>query len=209
MTSKLTIANGALRLLGERSLSQNELTNGTREPARLFNTIWADGGLNAVLEAGMWKFAKRTVQLDTTPSVTATFGYEYAFEKPSDFVRTIGVWEDEMLTTPFIEYREEGGYWFGTRETMYVAYVSNDTAYGLDYSLWPQSFVKFVQAHFAAEMAGPVSDKAPELKKVRKDALTEALSRDAMADPTRVLPAGSWSRARWGGSMTREGGRGT
>ena len=204
MPSKLTIANGALRLLGERSLSQNELTNGSREPARLFNTIWADGGLDACLEAGMWKFAKRTVMLDTTPSVASTFGYQYAFEKPEDFVRIIGVWQDEMLTTPYIDYREEGGFWWATRETMFVAYVSNDAAFGLDYSLWPQSFVKFAQAHFAAEMAGPVSDKAQELAKFRKQYLTEALSRDAMADPTRLVPAGAWARARWGGNMTRE-----
>jgi hypothetical protein len=30
------------------------------------------------------------------------------------------------------------------------------------------------------------------------------VARDAMADPTRVLPVGGWVRARWGGNMTRE-----
>jgi hypothetical protein len=205
MTTKLTIANGAMRLLRERALTQNELTNGSREPARIFNDIWADGGLNACLEAGQWKFAKRTVMLDATTDMEGDFGYANVFEKPEDFVRVIGIWSDEMLRTPLEDYREEGGFWYASLETIFVSYVSNDASFGGDYSLWPQSFVKFVHAHFAAEVAGPLADKGDELMKVRKMFLSAALSTDAMADPTRYPPAGSWVRARMGGGARREG----
>lgn len=158
------------------------------------------------LESGQWKFAKRTVQLDGTTSLAGEFGLAYVFDKPTDFVRTIGIWSDEMLTNPMGEAcREEAGHWFADQETIYLSYVSNDAAYGLDYSLWPQSFVKFVQAHFAAEMAGPLSSKGPEAMKVRKMFLSEALATDAMADPTRTVPAGSWVRARMRGGIRRDG----
>lgn len=203
--SKLIIANGALRLLKERQLTQSELTNGSREPARIFNSIWDEGGIDACLEAGQWKFAKRTVMLDASPSVEPDFGYRYAFDKPTDHIRTIGVWADEQMKTPLVEYREEGGYWFAAIETMFVAYVSNDAAFGNDYSLWPQSFLKFVQAHFASEMAGPLTSEGKEVLAVRKTLLSAALSTDAMADPTKFMPAGSWVRARTQGGIRRDG----
>lgn len=203
--TKLSLANGAMRLLKERSLTANELTNGTREPARVFNSVWDDGGLDSVLESGQWKFAKRTRMFDASPSVTPVFGYRYAFDKPTDWVRTIGVWQDEMSTSPLNAYREEAGYWYASLETIYVAYVSNDAAFGLDYSLWPQSFVQFAQAHFASQIAGPLTDEGKEIMKVRKLFLSAALSTDAMGDPSRSLPVGSWVRARTRGRVSRDG----
>lgn len=199
MTTKLSIANGALRLLNERQLTQSELTNNSREPARVFNAIWDDGGVRACLESGQWKFAKRSVMVDASPSVAPEFGYTYAFDKPTDWVRTIGVWGDGTMDMPLRAYREEAGFWFASLETIYVAYVSDDVTFGLDYSLWPQTFVAFVQAHFAAEMAGPMTDAGKELLTVRKRRLNEALSNDAMADPSKNLPVGSWVRARVSG----------
>lgn len=203
--TKLSIANGSMRLLKERLLTQNELTNNTREPARNFNAVWDDGAINACLEAGQWKFAKRTVMLDTTPSVTPDFGYRYAFEKPSDWVRVAGVWSDESISNPLTDYREEAGFLWANLETIFVAYISNDAAYGNDYSLWPQSFNKFVQAHIASEIAGPLTSDGKDILKARKMFLNEALSTDAMADPTRFMPAGSWVLSRGGSMRRREG----
>ena len=118
MTTKLTIANGALRLLKETSLTQSELTNNSREPARIFNAIWDDGALDACLEAGQWKFAKRMVMLDATTSIEPDDdfgGYQYAFTKPDDFIRICGMWADERQITPLSDYREEAGFWVASR----------------------------------------------------------------------------------------------
>lgn len=207
MTTKLTIANGALRILKEGLLTQSELTNNSREAARLFNAVWDDGGLNACLEAGQWRFAKRTQMVEASPSIEPDFGLRYAFNKPDDFVRTCGTWADEMLAHPLTdrEIREEAGFWFSSREVIYVSYVSNDASYGLDYSLWPQSFVKFAQAHFASEIAGPLTSEGEEALKLRERFLRQALSTDGMADPTRTLPSGSWLRARMVGGYRRDG----
>lgn len=204
--TKLSIFNGALRLMKESPLTQNEVTNNTREPARLLNAVWSDGGVDDCLESGQWKFARRSVLLDYTPSVepdTDFGGYQHAFVKPEDFIRTCGIWTDGSMGQPLTAYREENGYWVSDAETMVVAYVSNDDAFGLDYSLWPQSFRKFVHAHFASEIAGPLTSQGKELLQLRKMLLRDALSIDGMADPTKFVPAGSWVRAR-GGGVSRE-----
>ena len=204
--TKLSIFNGALRVLKETPLTQNEVTNNTREPARLLNAVWTDGGVDDCLEAGQWRFAKRAVMLDYTPSVEPDLdygGYQHAFEKPDDFVRICGMWTDGWQGQPLTDYREENGYWLADLETIWITYVSNDAAYGLDYSLWPQSFRKFVHAHFASEIAGPLTSQGKETLQLRKMLLREALAIDGMADPTKFLPVGSWVRAR-GGSVSRE-----
>jgi len=205
VVTKLTIANGALRLLNERSITSAELTGNLREPARLFNAIWDDGGVNAVLEAGQWKFAKRTLMIDSNPSITTDFGFANVFDKPSDFVRTIGVWGDASMNQPLSTYREEAGLWYSDADPIYVSYVSNDSNFGGDYTLWPQTFLDFVHAHFASKIAGPLSDLGKEMLAARKMFLTDALSKDAMADPTKFMPAGTWTRARGGGGRGREG----
>ena len=200
MATKLSLFNGALRLLKERHLTQTEVTNNSREPARLLNAVWDAGAVDECLQAGQWKFATRTVMLDASPSIEPDFGYQYGFDKPSDFVRLTGVWQDEMMTSPLRTYREEAGYWFGTLETMYVSYVSNDASYGGDLSLWPPNFVKFVYAHLASEVAGPLTEQGVEMLRLRKMCLDEASGTDAMSDPSKTLPIGSWTSARMGGS---------
>ncbi len=202
MTSKLTLYNGALRLLKERplaSLAEN------REPRRLLDSAWDGGAIDYCLEEGLWKFAKRTVQIDASPSIDPDFGYEFAFDIPTDHKGTAGIWSDEMLTQPFRDYREESGYWYGSLETMYVSYISNDAQYGLDLSLWPQTFVKFVEAHLASEVAGPMTEAGKEMLQLRERLLRAAKSSDAQGDPTRVIPAGSWVRARIAGRTRRTG----
>jgi hypothetical protein len=204
VTTKLTICNGAQRVLKERHLTQAELTANNREPARLFNAVWDDGGVNGALEAGQWRFAKRTLMIDSNPSITTDFGFRNVFDKPDDFVRTIGVWRDERMSDPLMDYREEAGLWYSDTDPIYVSYVSNDADYGLDYSKWPQTFVHFVHAHFAALIAGPLTDQGKEAWAVREVFLKQALAIDGMADPTRRLPTGSWVASRVGGRGGRE-----
>jgi hypothetical protein len=200
--SKLTLFNGALALLKERplaSLSEN------REPRRALDSAWDRGAVKACLEDGQWKHAARTVMLDASVSITPDFGYQYGFDKPDDFVRLMGIWSDEMLSQPFSDYREEAGFWYGSLETMYVKYVSDHASYGMDLSLWPQSFVELVEAELAAKVAGPMTDAGKEMLQLRAERLTRALSRDAMVDPTKHPPAGSWVTARRGGVPRKEG----
>ena len=205
-TSKLSIANGALRHLKETQLTQSEMTNASREPARVFNAIWDNGGVRACLEEGQWRFARRTVSLDFSPSVdTEDWDYDYAFDKPADWVRTVGLWGDSWMKDPLRDYRDEAGYWFANVETIYVTFVSDDASFGGDMSLWPQSFVEYVEAYFGAKMAGPMTDAGKELHQLRESLLKKAKSKDSITDPSRNLPMGSWVRARLGGRSRENG----
>lgn len=209
MTSKLSLYNGALRELGERqiaSLSEN------REPRRVLDSVWDEGAIDACLGAGIWRFAKRTVQMVAETAIEPSFGYRKAYQVPSDLIRTAGISADEYLTTPLLEYRFEAGYWYCDVEPIYVSYVSNGASYGGDYSLWPQEFVQYVHAYMASQACIRLEQNETlrdKLEKLCKRRLAEASSGDTMEDPTRFPPVGSWVSARMGRSRGDVGNRGS
>lgn len=203
MPDKLSVYNGALRVIGERRLGS--LTE-NREPRRLLDDAWDDDFLNAVLEAGQWNFAARTSKFTYSQSVTPDFGYTYAFEKPSDWIRTMGVAADEYLRAPIFDYEDSQQYWWVDYQEIYVRYVSNDATYGLDLSLWPKSFTSYVEHALAEEIVMPLTQsetKAKELERKTGKALIKARSMDAMNQPTQFPPAGRFLTARLGGFAAR------
>lgn len=198
MPSKLSIYNGALSVLGERKLAS--LTE-NREPRYKLDDVWDNELIDRVLEMGQWKFAKRTVQLEASPSVTPSFGYQYAFDRPADFIRTIAFCYDEYFNQPITRYENEASWWFADVDTIYVAYVSNDEQWGGDLSLWPPNFTEMVE-HYMAMKAAPriagidVSDQT--LFRLYKNWLAEAKATDAMEAPAKFAPKGGWAQSRQG-----------
>jgi hypothetical protein len=71
-------------------------------------------------------------------------------------------------------------------------------------SLWTPSFVKAFAAHLASEVAMPLTQNQTKFEQMLalrdKVYLPDALSKDAMQDPTKFPPRGSWVRARLDGS---------
>ena len=91
MATKLGLFNSALRELGERKLSG--LTE-AREPRRVLDDVY-DSTLKYCLENGAWNFAIRTIEVLPDAGVSTDFGYENAFTKPTDWLRTVGLSGDE------------------------------------------------------------------------------------------------------------------
>ena len=202
--TQLSLYNGALRLCGARKLTS--LSENT-EPRRLLDAAWgsppSDGAIKYCLEVGNWTFATRTVQMDYDPSIDPSFGFRYVFEQPEDLVRVCGIWQDEACTVPLLQYRDERRYWFASIQTIYVAFVSSLPEYGLDYSLWPEAFVKTVEAFLANEIALNLTqdkDKLGYVTQQWKSCVSEAKSRDGARQPTQFLPQGSWTGARLNGN---------
>lgn len=194
--SRLSLYNNALLLCGERALAS--LTE-NREPRRLLDQVWDTGGVAKCLEAGQWKFAMRTVMLDYDPNVAPSFGYSRAFDKPTDWVSTSAVCSDPYFRTPLLHYVDEAGYWYAELDRIYVRYVSNDDQYGMNLGRWPGSFEDYVAAFFALRIAQKLTGSTDGVKRLQDlhDSLKKiALNKDAMADPSKRLPPGTWSRAR-------------
>lgn len=199
MSNQLNVYNDALRLVGERqlvSLTEN------REPRRLLDAVW-DGALKYCLEQGQWNFAIRSVRVNYSPSVEPPFGYRRAFNKPDDYVRTVAFASDPFFNSPIIQYTDEAGFWFCDLDEIYIRYVSNDPSFGLDSSLWPETFSSFVAAYLAAQIAPRLKNGSDRewLAREYKMAKTDALTKDAIQEPTKIFPTGRWVRSRHGGSL--------
>jgi hypothetical protein len=204
--SKLSVYQGACAALGTRrlvSLTENQLTR------RELDGVFARGGIRNCLSMGQWNFATRSVQLDYSPSITPQFGYQRAFDKPTDWVRTVGLCSDEYFREPLLDVVDESGYWFADLDTIYLRYVSDDSQYGGDYSLWPENFNSLVECFFAREICLRITQNQSLKESLEQDfrrLLAKAKSTDAMDDATKFPPTGSWVRARRGNSSRRDRG---
>ena len=205
-TTRLNIYNDALMLCGERFLAS--LTE-DREPRRLLDQVWDSNGVNYCLEQGQWQFAMRTQQLDYDPDMEPPFGYQYAFEKPTDWILTSAVCTDGYFTTPLIRYADEMGYWFADLQTIYVKFVSNDANYGGSLAMWPSTFASYVSAYFASQIIGKLSGKEKSIVFLMGNPgdldggelgrrLTVAKNRAMMTQATQFPAQGAWVRSRFG-----------
>lgn len=199
MTTQRTITNAALGFLGERSLVT---TADATEPARVMAAFYPTA-VKYCLEQGHWKFAERRVVL--TPSLTEipTFGRANAFAHPTDYVRVNALCSDERFSMPVSDIEDVGAFWYCDLDTLYLKYVSNDTSYGLNLSLWPETFVLFVELYLASLAASRIApNKKPETIQTPggiglMTAKHNALSKDAVAGPTQFLPMGNWVGRRY------------
>lgn len=198
MTSKLTIYNGALTVLGERELKDLEEN---LEPRHKLDTIWDNDMVDRVLQHGQWNFANRAVELQASTTTTPSFGYQFAFDKPSDYIRLLGIASDEYFTNPLTRYSDEAAWWFTDLEMIFVKYVSNDIQFGQDYSLWPENFTEYVEHYMAFKVAPRLTGlkfDSDDLEKKMNRRLLDAKSTDAMESPAHFPPRGGWAQSRQG-----------
>lgn len=198
-TDKLSIYNGALRLLSERklvSLSENV------ETRRVLDSIWDDSFIEAVLAQGQWTWAVRAVKMEADPAASPpAFGYINAFPKPDDYRRTCAISADEYFNEPLTAYTDEKRVLYADYNIIYAKYVSSDPAYGGDLSSWPAEFCKFAHAYMAVEAAPRITGvvvSVESLKKTRKETLSDAQGIDGSDKPTIFPSRGSWNNARHG-----------
>src|SRR5262245_50220280 len=109
--SRLSIYNGALTVyLGDGPLDALD----DDVPARYaLASVWDRDGLKRCLAAGQWNFAARTTRRPSEPGISPEFGYRYAFQKPEDYVRLLGIAIEPYFTPEGVleNYNDEAGYW--------------------------------------------------------------------------------------------------
>lgn len=203
MASRLSVYNGALRLCGERRLSSEAEE---RKSRRLLDDVWDDNGIRRCLEAGQWRFAIRTEALAGSTDFEAPFGYAYQFEKPDDLIRVVGVFPDGSPdAVPLTRYIDEGSFWYAD-VVLYVRFVSDDDQFGMNIGEWPHSFSEYVEAYFASRVVIDITQDDNKRAAVLHPktgilarALLTAKSNDAMKDPAKFAPTGTWVNSRGAG----------
>lgn len=201
MTTQLFIYNEALGHLKERLLAQ--LPNGNienREPKRVLDYYWADT-VAYCLSQGLWRFARRTVQQDASTTVIPAFGFNNAFEYPTDWVRTQIVSTSPDLDPPLMQYREENGIIYANATPIYHSYISADPQYGMNLGIWPPNFTQFVILRLAQLSCNRITNDADlqdKLEKKEEKMLRRAKANEAMNDPPGLPPVPFWARARRG-----------
>lgn len=207
MATKLGLYNGSAMLVGEEILATLTDDNKLR---RTLDQVYLKT-VNKALSDGYWTFATRAIQASSVPSIVPTFGYQFAFTKPDDWLRTAGIWRDPLEQDPLTEYAIEQGYFYASIDPIFIRYVSNDDQYGMDLGKWPPLFESLVEAELAAAIAPTIRDsKLEDMIGLAKMRLSIASNRDVMEKPPRFAPVGGWVRSRWGnrGSSLRGTGRG-
>lgn len=203
MATKLQLYNRALRYLGEEKLSS---VSEAVEPRYRLDDAYDEGFIDLVLQAGLWNFAMRTREVSYNSGVSPTFGYRFAFDKPSDFIRLGRISANEYFSDPLTQYQDDKDYWMCSLQTIYVRYVSNDASYGGDIANWPANFFKFAAYALANEVVEAFTHNDKLVAKVENNmqqALLEAQNVDAMNQPPGFPPMGSWVRSRGGGRSGR------
>lgn len=203
---QLELYKDACVVCEEREVSS--LTENT--PIRyLLDGVWNRGGVDECLMEGFWEFAIRTIQMDYDPSFLPSFGYQRVFGQPADFIRTAALSADAYFNDPFKNYTKENGYWYADIDTLFLKFVSNRNDYGTNMNTWPTTFRSFAAAHFAGKIIGAITHakvSKDDVQEQRQGRLMSARSKDQMEQPSKDMPRGRWSRARFGRSFT--GGQG-
>lgn len=200
MATKLVLYNDALLALGQEKLASLEEASS----ARYALDDQYDKAVNYALEQGFWNFAMRSVELASMPSMAPAFGYTYAVAKPDDWVRTLTFSSSETFNPPLLDLNDEAGVWYVNVDPLFVRYVSDDPTYGLDLSLWPETFADYVALRLADKTCKRITGSYPgdDMLKAEKRALAGARSKDAMNEPPGFPPLGTWSRSRSAGQST-------
>lgn len=205
--TKLSLINGAQRLLKVRKLTAAELASNLREPARIANDAFDADLIRGCLEAGAWRFAIRSQQIFADPGIDPQFdtgGLQFAFQKPTDWVRTVGMFSDADMQCQYEMYNDEAGFLFADLDTLYWRYISDDADFGSNYTLWPRSFQEYFEAKLASVIAGPMTQSGQEMMQLSEIMLGKALSKDVLNEPTRQQPLSSWARSRLSGGWSRD-----
>lgn len=200
MADKLQVWKQALVHLEKATITT--LTDDV-EAVYTFGSAWA-GVVEEAFNSGDWNFAKKTAALDLNDAVTPSAGWQYAFDYPNDWMRTIAVNGAPEFRTPFRDYLDEGGYMHANLETLYLRYISSARSADDQISHWPTMFWRYVALKLAFDTCGRLTSGDTLEQKIEKRmmlALRQAKSVDARNENNKVIAPGSWLRARTGGGL--------
>lgn len=199
MATKLSVFNGALRLMGEERMVDVDAND---KKGRELRSAW-DDVVKGVFESYPWNCASERVALERLTETPAhTFDYYYA--KPSDWLRTVNITRTANDDDKLRDYADEAG---GTdnpkgriatsSSAVYLRYMSED--YLTRIGNWPQTLADYVSAVLAFETCQVINGNNSKLagidgeKRKRKH---EATNWDTLQNPPKRIQSGRLVMAR-------------
>lgn len=207
-TSTLTdtwrrLYNNALQILGVEELSRSSDTADRRSK---LDVALDSGAVEAALEDIGWQFAVTTSKITHNASLDPDWGHQKVYDKPADLHHLDGVYEDEFLRVPLKDYSDEGDYWYGDLDAIWVQYVK--TSYLTAIDLWPQYFEDRVAAELAVRAGASIPDaNMDNALRVLQQRGAASRNTDAMISPPQRIHPGSWVTSRGGRNPIRESSR--
>lgn len=144
-TTKVSICNEALSLLGAKSIQSFEENT---ETARRCASIY-DSTRRTLLRMHPWSFAKKRMQLAPV-STYPSFGYQYAFQLPSDFVR--------IIDTGLDVYEVEGRHILANTNLINLVYVADEENEGI----WDSLFAECMVLYLTNKLGKPITGSQTE-----------------------------------------------
>jgi len=188
----LKVYNDALQILG---LPHMVDANDDSDARSKLDIALSNDLVLTLMETYSWFFPGRTQKLMYDPGIEPDWGFKRVFNKPSDHLRTKGVFADENMVSPLRLYVEEGGLIFANQQEIFLNYISKSTVDSP--AEWPPSFRKLVAAQMAVD-AGPSIPNAnfENALVTHRGRERAARNTDAMQSPPQRIARGSWTSSR-------------
>ena len=166
--TKLQVFNDALAHLGRARVPS--LTQ-TDDAVRELNDQYRSA-LRWCLQSAPWNFAASVIEFAPSTDAVPKAGFNNAFKKPADWIRTCNISGNSILQAPLDNYVEEGLYWFANPAFIAVRYVS--ITLGGAPERWPPTFCALLALRLAelscGRLAPDAKDLWPQLVKLREEA---------------------------------------
>ncbi len=190
MASVVGICNSALVKLGATRIIS--LTEGSKN-ANLCDEQY-EKVRDDLLRSHAWNFAiarRKLARLADAP----TFGFDYVFQLPTDFLRVVSVHDDESATGG-IAYKIEGRTLLSNATDIYLRYIRQVT----DPNDMDALFRETLAWAVASDLAIPITQSSTTREQMRDgldDHLSKAKSIDAIEDFPETEPDPAWVSERF------------
>jgi hypothetical protein len=198
MASETSICNAALQLI-KNSRQIADRTEGSKE-ANACDVIF-DELRDAMLEMHTWTFAKKRVQLARISDAPA-FGWDYAYELPSDCLRLMAVF-DNGDARGSVAYVLEDGALLTDATSVYIIYIRRLTDPNQMSAAFRIALSKLLASRLAVTLTASPSLSSEMYKQYLDQDLPAAKSADSMQTGPKTLPESDWVSSRHGGIADR------
>ncbi len=194
MASDVSIANSALNKVGAKTITS--LTDGTPS-ANFINDIFVEARRD-LLRVHPWNFAMKLVKLPRL-SETPGFSWTYGYSLPGDWVKTIGVFDNDAGTgTMAYEMGNMGDNQvvLSSAEDIYLRYVADIADANVMTADFRETFA--FRLAKAAALGLTDSNSLYQLMSNSFDLqLLKARTSDGLENPSKGFPRGSWITKRF------------